>query len=60
MVIVSHMTAAPNERQIQGLTYGTRTAEQKRESRASWSALDVIASAVVLAAIIAAYLYFRG
>jgi SSS family solute:Na+ symporter len=60
MVIVSHMTAAPDERQIQGLTYGTRTFEQKRASRASWSTIDVFTSGIVLAAIIAAYLYFRG
>jgi SSS family solute:Na+ symporter len=60
MVIVSLMTAAPDERQIQGLTYGTRTNEQKQTSRASWSAVDVFTSCVVMAAIIAAYVYFRG
>jgi SSS family solute:Na+ symporter len=60
MVIVSYLTAAPSPAQIQGLTYGTRTEEQKRETRASWSAIDVISSAIVLAAILAAYLYFRG
>jgi SSS family solute:Na+ symporter len=46
--------------QIQGLTYGTVTEEQKRVTRASWSGIDVAASLVVLAAILAAYLYFRG
>jgi SSS family solute:Na+ symporter len=60
MVVVSYMTAAPSETQIQGLTYGTRTEQQKHESRASWSALDVIISVVVMGAIIAAYIYFRG
>jgi SSS family solute:Na+ symporter len=60
MVFVSYLTAEPDPRQIQGLTYGTRTAEQKRESRASWSGLDVLTSGIVMAAIIAAYLYFRG
>ncbi len=60
MVIVSFLTAAPSPAQIQGLTYGTRTEEQKRETRTSWSALDVITSAIVLVAILAAYLYFRG
>ena len=60
MVIVSYLTAAPSPAQIQGLTYGTRTEEQKRETRASWSAIDVITSAIVLTAILAAYLYFRG
>jgi SSS family solute:Na+ symporter len=60
MVIVSHITAPPNEQQIQGLTYGTRTEQQKRESRRSWSAVDVFTSALVLTAILAAYLYFTG
>jgi SSS family solute:Na+ symporter len=54
------MTAAPSEEQIRGLTFATTTEEQKRESRESWSAVDVIASCAVLGAIIAAYLYFTG
>jgi SSS family solute:Na+ symporter len=60
MVIVSYLTAAPSEEKIRGLTYGTLTEEHRRESRASWSAGDVLASAAVLAAIIAAYVYFSG
>lgn len=60
MVVVSHMTAPPDERQITGLTYGTTTADHRRESRASWSTIDVVCSCLVMAAIIAAYLYFRG
>ncbi|MEX0612073.1 MAG: sodium:solute symporter, partial [Pirellulales bacterium] len=60
MVVVSFMTAAPSPTQIEGLTYGTRSEAQKRETRASWSAFDVITSCVVVAAILGAYLYFRG
>jgi len=60
MVIVSYMTAAPSDDKISGLTYGTLTDEHRRESRASWSAGDVLASVAVVVAIIAAYLYFRG
>jgi SSS family solute:Na+ symporter len=60
LVIVSYATRAPSEAQLSGLTYGTLTAEHRRESRASWSALDVTASCVVVGAIIAAYVYFRG
>jgi SSS family solute:Na+ symporter len=60
MIVVSHMTAPPDERQIQGLTYGTVTEEQRRTSRASWNATDVITSCVVIAAIISAYVYFSG
>jgi solute:Na+ symporter, SSS family len=60
MVVVSYLTPAPSEERIRGLTYGTLTEEHRRESRASWSAVEVIASGAVLVAIIAAYIYFRG
>jgi SSS family solute:Na+ symporter len=60
MVIVSYLTAKPPAAQIQGLTYGTVTDEQKAETRASWSSVDVTWSAVVMAIIIAAYVYFSG
>jgi SSS family solute:Na+ symporter len=60
MVLVSYMTNEPAYEKINGLTYGTLTAEDRRASRASWNKWDVIASCAVMAAIIAAYLYFRG
>ena len=60
MIVVSYATSKPDYDKISGLTYGTMTGEQRRESRASWSGLDVAASALVLVAIVAAYLYFRG
>ena len=60
MVIVSYATAPPSEAQLTGLTFATITTEQRRESRASWSAIEVIGSAVVVSAIIGAYLYFNG
>ena len=60
MVAVSYATQAPDYRKISGLTFGTLTDEHRQESRASWGAVDVIASGLVLAAILAAYLYFRG
>ena len=60
MVVVSYLTPAPDAERLVGLTYATVTPEQRRESRASWSRGDVIASAVVLLLIFAAYLYFRG
>jgi solute:Na+ symporter, SSS family len=60
MVVVSYATAPPSEAQLTGLTFATITPEQRRESRASWSAIDVIGSAVVISAIIGAYLYFNG
>jgi SSS family solute:Na+ symporter len=60
MVVVSYATAPPRPEQLVGLTYGTVTVEDRASSRASWSAREVIASAVVLLLILAAYVYFRG
>jgi SSS family solute:Na+ symporter len=60
MIAVSLATAPPALERIQGLTYGTVTEEQKRKTRESWTWGDVLASALVLACIIAAYLYFTG
>jgi SSS family solute:Na+ symporter len=60
MILVSHLTQKPAYSKINGLTYGTLTDEDRRMSRASWNKWDVIASGAVLAAILAAYLYFRG
>jgi len=60
MVVVSYMTSPPSETQIKSLTFGTATAEDKRQTRASWDWREVAASAFVLAAIVGAYVYFRG
>jgi SSS family solute:Na+ symporter len=60
MVGVSYATRPPDYDKIVGLTYGTITAEQREASRNSWNAVDVVSSGLVLAAILAAYLYFRG
>jgi SSS family solute:Na+ symporter len=60
MVGVSYLTEAPTYEKISGLTYATMTEEDHRQSRASWSAKEVMASALVLAFILAAYLYFTG
>jgi solute:Na+ symporter, SSS family len=60
LVVVSYATAPPSEAQLEGLTFATITPEQRRESRASWSATEVIGSAVIISAIVAAYLYFNG
>jgi SSS family solute:Na+ symporter len=59
-VVVSYLTEKPSYEKISGLTYGTVTSEHRRESRASWNASDIIASGIVLALILAAYLYFTG
>jgi solute:Na+ symporter, SSS family len=60
MFAVSYLTAAPSAEQVAGLTYATVGAEDRARSRGSWSRREVIASAMVLVLILAAYLYFRG
>jgi solute:Na+ symporter, SSS family len=60
LIGVSYLTAPPDEERLTGLTYATVTAVQRRESRASWNAWDILSSAAVLALIAAAYVYFSG
>jgi SSS family solute:Na+ symporter len=60
MIGVSYATAAPSDAQIRGLTFATVTPEQKAETRRSWTWWDVINSAIVLALILSAYIYFSG
>jgi SSS family solute:Na+ symporter len=60
MFIVSYLTEPPDYAKITGLTYGTATENHRKESRASWSKWEVIASAIVLVLILAVYLYFVG
>jgi SSS family solute:Na+ symporter len=60
MYAVSYMTNVPDPVKINGLTYATLSAEDRAASRATWNKWDVIASAAVVAAILAAYLYFTG
>ncbi len=60
MIVVSKLTEAPSYDKISGLTFGTTSEEDRQSSRASWTRLDVVASALVLILIVAAYLYFTG
>jgi SSS family solute:Na+ symporter len=60
MVAVSYATEAPEESRLTGLTYATVTDEHREESRSSWGRTEVVASAVVLLLILAAYIYFNG
>lgn len=60
MIVVSLLTREPNYEQISGITYGTLTDAQRSETRSSWSVMDVVASGALLAAIVVAYLFFRG
>ena len=58
MVIISLLTEKPDLSQLNGLTYATTVAEDKAKSRASWGKLDVIVSIIIIALILAAFLYF--
>lgn len=60
MVVASLATAPPDYAKISGLTYGAVNDEDKLRTRASWSGLDVLTSAVVIGLIISAYVYFSG
>lgn len=60
MIVVSYLTAEPDYAKFKGLTFGTETEEERAKTRASWGGGDVIASVVVCALILAAYLYFTG
>jgi SSS family solute:Na+ symporter len=60
MVAVSYATEQPAYEKIQGLTYGTLSDEDRKTSRSSWSAGDVITSVLVVVLILMAYLYFTG
>ncbi len=60
MLAVSYATEAPDPARLTGLTYGTVTDHDRRESRGSWGRWDLINSGVVLLLILGAYLYFNG
>ncbi|MBN2590551.1 MAG: sodium:solute symporter [Sedimentisphaerales bacterium] len=60
MIIVSYLTEKPSYERISGLTYGTITDEHRKESRSSWSTIDVVLSVILCVLILGAYLYFRG
>ncbi|HMO85975.1 MAG TPA: Na+/glucose cotransporter, partial [Lacipirellulaceae bacterium] len=60
MFVVSLATSPPDYARINGLTYGAVSEEDNRRTRESWDGRDVLASALVVALIIAAYVYFSG
>jgi SSS family solute:Na+ symporter len=60
MVAVSYATSQPDYQAIKNLTFGTTTKENKANTRASWSWMEVGGSVLVVLCILGAYLYFRG
>ena len=57
MVIISLLTKAPDSKTIKFTWYGA-TAEEKAATRASWNALDVVLSLIVVACVILFYIRF--
>jgi SSS family solute:Na+ symporter len=58
MVVVSMFTQPPSYEKIEGLTYATTAAMDKKVSRASWTTRDLIMSLIVLAIIAVVLIYF--
>jgi len=58
MIIVSFFTKPMDPSKIEGLYFGSATAEQRAITRASWNKWDVINSAIIITFIIAFYIYF--
>ena len=59
-VLVSYTSKAPDYAKISGLTFSTLSAEDRRETRSTWSAKDVVLSVLLILVIISIYLYFTG
>ena len=58
MVTVSLLTARPDYEQLDGLTYGTTAAVDRKASRATWNRWDVVHSVVIVAVIVGMFVYF--
>lgn len=58
MIGFSLFSQPPSFKKIKGLTYGTTVAEDKRASRKSWTAKELVLSFVILAIIAIVMIYF--
>lgn len=58
MVVISMFTPRAGEQQLQGITYFSQSPEQVKETRDSWSMIDVITSLIVVAVCVIFYIYF--
>jgi hypothetical protein len=56
--IISMFTKKPRPEQLEGLTFGSGTPEQKAETRASWNMWDVVHTLIICGIVIAFYIYF--
>lgn len=58
IMIVSRFTKSAPALQIEGLTFASATAAQKKHTRASWDKWDVIHTIIILGFTVAFYIYF--
>lgn len=58
MIVVSYFTPKADPAAIRGLYFGSATPEEKAVTRASWNNWDLLFSGIVIAVIIAFYIYF--
>jgi SSS family solute:Na+ symporter len=58
MVATSFLTPQAGEEKLRGITFATQSPEQKAETKASWSWIDILTSAGVVLICVLFYLYF--
>jgi SSS family solute:Na+ symporter len=59
-LVVSYATKQPDYAKIAGLTFSTMSEQDRKETRSSWNWKDVGLSVLLVAVIIAIYMYFTG
>jgi SSS family solute:Na+ symporter len=55
---ISLFTKKPSPEQLRGLTYGSGTPEQIKETKESWNKWDVIHSLIIVGIVVLCYIYF--
>jgi SSS family solute:Na+ symporter len=58
IVVVSLLTKHESDEKLSGLTYASATPEQRAITRASYSNWDIANSVIILAVVVAFYIYF--
>jgi len=58
VVLASFTAPAPDPKRIESLTFATLDDDFRKENRASWTWVDVVASGSVLAVVVACYIWF--
>jgi solute:Na+ symporter, SSS family len=59
-IIVSYATRPPDYAKIHGLTFSTLSAQDRLENRSTWNWKDVALSVLMIASIVAIYMFFTG